>query len=167
MTRGLTAGVDTDDIDELINELNKSINGVYESIEAINNIVVKQPIIHTAESFYEISENKKIDAANLSQNIDFNINSGPNHKSHVESKSRSELNLDKIDKPSFDEVADNAINQPIGLIKNKKSLQSNHKKMFLTSKTEEPSTTLIDLTKPGMNNKQSIFKKGITLRMGD
>ena len=60
MTRGLTAGVDTDDIDELINELNKSINGVYESNEAINNIVVKQPIIHTAESFYEISEKKKL-----------------------------------------------------------------------------------------------------------
>ena len=58
MTRGLTAGVDTDDIDELINELNKSINGVYESNEAINNIVVKSFIQQKA--FMRSAKTKKL-----------------------------------------------------------------------------------------------------------
>ena len=59
-------------MDIFINELSKSLNGIDESNEAINNIVVKQPMINLVESFYEISENKNFDTANLSQNIDFN-----------------------------------------------------------------------------------------------
>ena len=48
----------------IIKELNKLLDGIDESNEAINNIVVKHPIINTAESFNEISENKKFDAVN-------------------------------------------------------------------------------------------------------
>ena len=78
--------VDTDDIsvdyqaltqnknmDIITKELNKSLSSIDESNEAINNIVVKYPIINPVESFYEISENKKLDAAKLFQNIDFSI----------------------------------------------------------------------------------------------
>ena len=74
--------VDTDDIpvdyqpvtqnknmDIIIKELNKSLSGIDKSHEAINNIVVKYPITNPVESFYETSENKKFDAANLSQII--------------------------------------------------------------------------------------------------
>ena len=46
-----------------------------------------------------------------------------------------------MNKPPFDEVADNAINQIIVLIENMKSLQSKQKELFLTSKTEEPIIT--------------------------
>ena len=97
-------------MDIFINELSISLNGIDESNEAINDIVVKQFIINPVESFYEISENKNFDAANLSQNIDFNISSGHNDKYHLENKSGSEINLDKMDKPPFDEGVDNAIN---------------------------------------------------------
>ena len=51
-----------------------------------------------------------------------------------------------MDKPPFNEVADNAINQLIVLTENEKSLQSKHKELFLISKNEEPFTTLSDLT---------------------
>ena len=43
------------------------------SNEAINNIVVKHPIINPVENFYETSKNQEIDAVNLSQYIDFSI----------------------------------------------------------------------------------------------
>ena len=103
----------------------------------------------------------------MSQNIDFNISSGHNDKSHVENKSGSELNLGKMDKPPFDEVADDAINQLIVLIENMKFLQSKYKELFLTSKNEKPVTNLSNLTEPGMSNKQPTWKKGTTLIMGD
>ena len=106
-------------MDILINKLNRPLN---ESNEAINNIVVKHSIISPVKRFYEVSENKNFDAANLSQNIDFNIGSGHSNKSRVENKLRSEIDLDKMDKPSFNEVADNAINQMIVLIENMCSL---------------------------------------------
>ena len=150
--------VDTDDIpveyqpltqnnnmDILMNELNKSLNGIDESNEAINNIVVKQPIINPVESFYEISENTNFDTANLSQEMDFNISSGHSDKNHEENKSGSEINLDEMNKSPFDEVADNAINQLIVLIEKMKSLQSKHEELFSTSKNEESITTLSDL----------------------
>ena len=105
--------------------------------------------------------------ANLSQNIDFNISIGHSNKSHVENKSGSEINLDKMDKSFFDEVADNVINQLIVLIENMKSLQSKHKELFLASKNEEPITTLSDLTEPSMSNKQPTWRKGTTLMMSD
>ena len=154
-------------MDIIINELNKSLNDIDESNEAVNNIVVKQPIINPVESFHEISKNKNFDLANLSQTIDFNISRGHSDKSHVENKSGSEINLDKTDKPPFDEVADNAINQLIVLIEIMKSLQSKHKELFSTSKNEETITTLSELTKLGMSNKKSTWKKGTTLIMGD
>ena len=69
----------------------KSFSGVDESNEAINNIVVKYPIINPLESIYEIRENKKFDAANLSQNIDFSISSAHSDKSHADIKSGSEI----------------------------------------------------------------------------
>ena len=137
-----------DSMDILINDLNKSVNGIDESNEVINNIAVKHPIINPVKSFYETSVNKFI------SNIDFNINSRHSDKSHVGSKSWSEINLDQMDKPPFNEVADNAINQMIVLIENMKSLQSKHKELFLTSKDEESITTLSDLTERGMSNKQ-------------
>ena len=84
-------------------------------------------MINPVESFYEISESKNFDTVNLFQNIDFNISSGHSDKSYVENKSRSEINLDKMDKPPSDEIADNAINQLIVLIENIKSLQYKHK----------------------------------------
>ena len=92
-------------------------------------------IINPVESFFEISENKKIDAANLSQNIDLSISSAHGNKSHAEIKSASETNLDQTDKLPFDEVAYNAINQLTVLIENTKSLQSKHIELFETSKT--------------------------------
>ena len=101
--------VDTDDIpvdyqpwaqnnnmDIIIKELNKSLNGIDESNEAINNSVVKHPTINTAESFGEISENKKFEAANLSQTIDFSISSAHSDKTHAEIKSGSEQLLIKL-----------------------------------------------------------------------
>ena len=109
----------------MIKELNKSLSGIDESNEAVNNIVVKHPIINPVESFYEISENKKIDAANLSRNIDFSVSSAHSDKSHGEIKSGSEINLDQTD---------NGINQLIVLIENTKPLQSKHKELFATSK---------------------------------
>ena len=39
-------------MDILIKEPNNSLNGIGESNEIINNIVVKQPIINLVESFY-------------------------------------------------------------------------------------------------------------------
>ena len=89
--------VDTDDIpvdyqpvtqnnknmDIIIKELSKSLSGIDESKEAISNIVVKYSIINPVESFYEISENKKFDAANLSQSVDFSISSAHSDKSHA------------------------------------------------------------------------------------
>ena len=132
-------------MDILMNELNKSLNGIDESNEAINNIVVKQSIINPVESFYEISENTNFDTANLSQKMDFNISSGHSDKNHEENKSGSEINLDEMDKSPFDEVADNAINQLIVLIEKMKSLQSKHEELFSTSKNEESITTLSDL----------------------
>ena len=125
-------------MDIMINELSNSPNGIDESNEAINKIVVKHPIINPVESFYEISRNKNFDAANLSQNIDFSISIGRNDESHVENKTGSQINLDKMNKPPFNEVSDNAINQLIELIENTKSLQSKHKELLLTSKNEEP-----------------------------
>ena len=125
-------------MDIMINELSNSPNGTDESNEAINKIVVKHPIINPVESFYEISRNKNFDAANLSQNIDFSISIGRNDESHVENKTGSQINLDKMNKPPFNEVSDNAINQLIELIENTKSLQSKHKELLLTSKNEEP-----------------------------
>ena len=53
------------------------------------------------------------------------------------------------------------------LIENTKSLQSKHKELFVTSKNEEPITTLCDLSEPRMTNKQHTWKKGTTLIMGD
>ena len=173
--------VDTDDIpvdyqpvtqnnknmDIIIKELNKSLSGIDESNEAINNIVVKYPIINPVESIYEIGENKKFDAANLSQNIDFSIGSAHSDKSHADIKSRSDINLDQTDKTPFDEVADNAINQLKVLIENTKHLQSKHKELFATSKNEDPITILSDLSEPRMSNKQHTWKKGTTLIMGD
>ena len=96
----LDNNVDTDDIpvdyqpetqinknmDIITKELNKSLSGIDESNEAINNIIVKYPIINPVESFYEISENKIFDAANLSQNIDFSISSAHSDKSHADIK---------------------------------------------------------------------------------
>ena len=83
----------SNNMDILINKLNTSLNGIDESNEAINKIVVKQPIINPVESFYEISENRNFNTANLSQNIDFNISSGHSDKSHIENKSQSEILL--------------------------------------------------------------------------
>ena len=123
-------------IDIIIKKLNKSLSGIDKSNKAINNIVVKYPIINPVESFYKISENKEIDRGNLSQNIDFSISSSD--KSHAEIKSGSDITLDETDKPPFDKVADNAINQLIVLIENMKSLQSKHKELFVTSKNEPP-----------------------------
>ena len=125
-------------IDIIIKELNKSLSGIDKSNKAINNIVVKYPIINPVEIFYTTSENKEIDRGNLSQNIDFNIISTYSDKSHAEIKSGSEITLDETDKPPFDKVADNAINQLIVLIENMKSLQSKHKELFVTSKNEPP-----------------------------
>ena len=125
-------------MDIIINELSNSPNGIDESNEAINKIVVKHPIINPVESFYEISRNKNFDAANLSKNIDFSISIEHNDKSHVENKTGSQINLDKMNKPPFNEVSDNAINQLIELIENTRSLQSKHKELLLTSKNEEP-----------------------------
>ena len=125
-------------IDIIIKELNKSLSGIDKSNKAINNIVVKYPIINPVEIFYTTSENKEIDRGNLSQNIDFNIISTYSDKSHAEIKSGSEITLDETDKPTFDKVADNAINQLIVLIENMKSLQSKHKELFVTSKNEPP-----------------------------
>ena len=125
-------------MDIIINELSNSPNGIDESNEAINKIVVKHPIINPVESFYEISRNKNFDAANLSQNIDFSISIGHNDESHVENKTGSQINLDKMNKLPFNEVSDNAINQLIELIENTRSLQSKHKELLLTSKNEEP-----------------------------
>ena len=51
-------------MDIVIKELNKSLSGIDESNEAINNIVAKYPIINPVESLYELSENK-----NLTQQI--------------------------------------------------------------------------------------------------
>ena len=51
-------------MDIIIKELNKSLSGIDESNEAINNIVAKYPIINPVESLYELSENK-----NLTQQI--------------------------------------------------------------------------------------------------
>ena len=95
-------------MDIVIKELDKLLSGIYKSnqSEAINNIVVRHPIINPVESFHETSENKKIDAANLSQTIDFRISSTHSDKGHAEIKSESEITLGQIDKPSFDEVAD-------------------------------------------------------------
>ena len=56
---------------------------------------------------------KKIDAANLSQNIDFSISRIHSDKSHAEIKSGSEVTLDQTDKSPFDEVADNTISNAI------------------------------------------------------
>ena len=154
-------------IDIIIKELNKSLSGIDESNEAINNIFVKYPIINPVESFYEISENKKFDAANLSQNIDFSISRAHSDKSHADIKSGSEINLDQTDKTPFDEVADNVINQLKVLIENAKHLQSKHKELFATSKNEDPITILSDLSEPRMTNKQHTWKKGTTLIMGD
>ena len=83
-------------MDIIIKELNKSLSGIDESNEAINNIVVKHPIINTAESFNEISENKKFNAANLSQNINFSISSAHSDKNHAEIKSGSEIKHSKF-----------------------------------------------------------------------
>ena len=175
--------VDTDDIpvdyqpvtqynnknmDIIIKEISlKSLSGIDESHEAINNIVVKYPIINPAESFYEISENKKFDPANLSQNIDFSISSAHSDKSHADIKPGSEINLDQTDKTPFDEVADNATNQLKVLIENTKHLQSEHKELFATSKNGDLITILSDLSEPRMTNKQHTWKKGTTLIMGD
>ena len=172
--------VDTDDIpvdyepvtqnknmDIIIKELNKSLSGIDKSHEAINNIVVKYPITNPVESFYETSENKKFDAANLSQIIDFSISSVHSDKNHADIKSGSEIILDQTDKTPFDEVADNAINQLKVLMKNTKHLQSKHKELFATSKNEDPITILSDLPEPRMTNKQNTWKKGTTLIMGD
>ena len=137
------------------------------SNEAINNIVVKHPIINPVENFYETSKNQEIDAVNLSQYIGFSISSTHSNKSHAEIKSGSQITLDETDKPPFDEVADNAINQLIVFIENMKSLQSKHKELFATSKNEEPITTLSDLSEPTMTNKQHSWKKSTTLIMGD
>ena len=84
-------------------------------------------MINPVESFYEISESKNFDTVNLFQNIDCNISSGHSDKSYAENKSGSEINLDKMDKPPSDEIADNAINQLIVSIENIKSLQYKHK----------------------------------------
>ena len=73
---------------------------------------------------------QNFEAENLSQNIDFNISSGQSNESHIDTKSRSEINLDKTDKPTFDEVVYNAINQLLVLMENTKSLQSKHKVLF-------------------------------------
>ena len=155
-------------MDIIIKELNKSFNGIDESNEGINNIVEKHPIINKAESFNEISENKKFNAANLSQTIDFSISSAHSDKIHAEIKSGSEINLDQTDKPLFDKVADNAINQLMVLIENTKSLQSKHKKLFATLKNEEAIITMLSyLSEPRMTNKQHTWKKGTTLIMGD
>ena len=53
------------------------------------------------------------------------------------------------------------------LIENAKSLLSNHKEFFATSKNEEPITTLSDLSETSMTNKQHTWKKGTTLIMSD
>ena len=173
--------IDTDDIpvdyqpvtqnhknmDIIIKELNKSLSDIDDSNEAINNIVVKYPIINPVERFYEISEKKKFDAANISQNIDFSISSAHSDKSHADIKSGSEINLYQTDKTPFDEVADNAINQLKVVIENTKHLQSKHKELFPTSKNEDPISILSNLSEPRMTNKQQTWKKGTTLIMGD
>ena len=154
--------VDTDDIpvdyqpvkqnnnknmDIIIKELNKSLSGIDESNEAINNTVVKYPIINPVESFYEISENKKFDAANLSQNIDFSIIRAHSDKSHADIKSGSEINLDQTDKTPFDEVAGNVINQLKVLIENTKHLRYTGKQ---GPRTLEDSRGLRTLEGPGL-----------------
>ena len=82
-------------MDIIIKELNKLLSGIDESNEAINSIFAKHYIINPVETFYETSQNKIFDAANLSQNVDFSISSTHNDKSHVEIKSGSEINLDQ------------------------------------------------------------------------
>ena len=82
-------------MDIIIKELNKLLSGIQESNEAINSIVAKHYIINPVEIFYETSQNKIFDAANLSQNVDFSISSTHSDKSHVEIKSGSEINLDQ------------------------------------------------------------------------
>ena len=135
--------------------------------ERVNDTVVKHPIINPVESFLEIGENKNFDGGSSSENIYFNISSRRSDKSHIENKSGSDINLDKMVKPSFDEVDDNAIDQLIVLIENNKSLQFKHEELFLTSKNEKPLTTLSDLTELGIINKQDIWKKGTTFKMSD
>ena len=61
-------------------------------------IVVKHHIINKAERFNETSENKKFGKVNLSQAINFSINSAHSDKTHAEIKSGSEINLDQTDK---------------------------------------------------------------------
>ena len=46
-------------------------------------------------------------------------------------------------------------------------LSVKHKELFATSKNEEPITTLSDLPKPRMTNRQHTWKKRTTLLMGD
>ena len=82
-------------MDIIIKELNKLLSGIDESNEAINSIFAKHYIINPVEIFYETSQNKIFDAANLSQNEDFSISSTHSDKSHVEIKSGSEINLDQ------------------------------------------------------------------------
>ena len=151
----------------ILKQLSKSRSGMDESNEAINNIAVKHPIINPVESFYETSENKKIDAANLSQNIEFSNSSTHSDKSHAEIKSGPEINLDQIDKSLFHDVSDNAINQLIALTENMKSLQSQLKELFAISKSEESITTLSNLSEPIMTNKKHNWKKGTTLIVDD
>ena len=82
-------------------------------------------------------------------------------------KSGSWINLGQTGKTTFDEVADNAINQLKVLIENAKYLQSKHKELFATSKNGDPITILSDLYEPRMSNKQHTWKKGTTIIMGD
>ena len=77
------------------------------------------------------------------------------------------MNLDQTDKTTFDEVADNAINQLKVLVENTKYLQSKHKELFETSNNEDPITILSDLSEPKMTNKQHNWKKDIILVIGN
>ena len=122
------------DMDVIITELNKSPSGVDKSNEAINSKVVKHRIINPVESIFETSKNEKFNSVYLTQNIDFSISSTHSSKSHAENKSWSQKTLDQTDKPPFDKVTDNSINQLIVLIENLKSLQCKHKELFVASK---------------------------------
>ena len=125
-------------MDIIIDELNKSLNSKEKSNETVNDKFATHPFTGPIESCHEISGGKYFDVTNSFQNIDFNISSGPRSIKPVENKSVSEINLDE---PLFHEVADNAINQLIFLIENTNSLQAKRKELFTISKKQEPITS--------------------------
>ena len=86
-------------MDIIINKPGKSLKGMSQTKQLIK--VVEHHITNPVESFYQLST-KIFDSASSSQNLDLNIRSGQSNKIRVENKSGSEINLDKINKPPFE-----------------------------------------------------------------